>query len=96
MLALEEEYWVMKSRIGFLVNGDHSTSFYHTLVLARRRNKIVSLKNNNGEWICEEAKVANHIRQGFISSHTSSMECGYRRPWDIPNWQVRISQEDAN
>ena len=62
MLALKEEYWVMKSRIGFLVNGDHNTSFYHTSVLARRRNKIVSLKNNNGEWICEKAKVANHIR----------------------------------
>lgn len=63
MLALEEEYWVMKSRIGFLVNGDCNTSFYHTLVLARRRsNKIVRLKYNNGEWICEEVEVANHIR----------------------------------
>ena len=56
----------------------------------------MSLKNNNREWICDEAEVANHIRQRFISLYTSSMECGYHRPWDIPNWQVRISQEDAD
>lgn len=62
-----------------MVNATHP--FYHTSVLAKRRsNKIVRLKNNNGEWICEEAEVANHIRQGFISSYTSSMECGYNRP----------------
>ena len=64
LLCVEEEFWVMKSRIGYLVDGDHNTSFYHTSVLARcRKNKIVSLKNDNGEWITEEEEVANHIRQ---------------------------------
>lgn len=34
---LEEEFWVMKSRVEWMVNGDHNTSFYHTSTLARRK-----------------------------------------------------------
>lgn len=35
----EEEFWAMKSRITWLVDGDRNTSFYHTLALVHRRKK---------------------------------------------------------
>ena len=78
-----------------MVSKDHNTS-YHTSTLARRKqNKILSLQDSNGVWLTEATDVANHIREGFISLITSSMEIGYRRPWNIPNLPLQISEEDA-
>lgn len=34
---LEEEFWAMKARILWLVEGDRNTSFFHTSVLVHRR-----------------------------------------------------------
>lgn len=93
---LEEEFWVMKSRVEWMVNGDRNTSFYHTSTLARRkRNRIQTLQDSNGVWLTEAVDVANHIKEGFISLFTSSMEIGYRRPWTIPNWLVQIFEKEA-
>lgn len=79
-----------------MVNGDYNTSFYHTSTLARRKpNRILTLQDSNGVWLTKAADVANHIREGFISLFTFGMEIGYRRPWNIPNWPVQISEEDA-
>ena len=93
---LEEEFWAIKSRVEWMVNGDCNTSFYHTSTLARRkRNRILTLQDSNGVWLTKVADVANHIREGFISLFTSGIEIGYRRPWNIPNWPMQISEEDA-
>ena len=59
VLRIEEEFWIMKSRVEMLVNGDRNTSFYHTSIIAqKRRNKIVSLRDGNGYWISNEIDVA--------------------------------------
>ena len=49
---LEEEFWAMKSRITWLVEGDRNTSFYHSSALVcRRRNCITRMKDRAGNWI---------------------------------------------
>ena len=59
VLRIEEEFWIMKSRVEMLVNGDRNTSFYHTSIIAqKRRNKIVSPRDGNGYWIGNEIDVA--------------------------------------
>ena len=35
VLKLEEEYWAIKSRITWLVEGDRNITFYHTSTLVR-------------------------------------------------------------
>lgn len=37
VLKIEEEFWIMKSRVEVLVNGDRNTYFYHTSTIARKR-----------------------------------------------------------
>lgn len=43
---LEEEYWAMKVRTMWLVEGDRNTSFYHTSAFVRKRhNRILCIKD---------------------------------------------------
>ena len=37
VLNQEEEIWVLKSRVNWLVQGDRSTNFYHVSTLVRRK-----------------------------------------------------------
>lgn len=52
VIKLEEDFWLMKARILWLVEGDRNTAFYHTSALIRRRrNRILCLKDRVGNWI---------------------------------------------
>ena len=82
VLRIEEKFWIMKSRVEMLVNGDRNTSFYHTSIIAqRRRNKIVSLRDGNGYWIGNEIDVAEYIRSGFIALYSMGKVSSSRRTW---------------
>lgn len=59
-----------------MVDGDRNTTFYHTLVLTRRKkNRIAGLSDSTGNWISNEREVVDHIRQGFINLYATSMDC---------------------
>ena len=69
---IEEEFWAMKARILWLVEGDKNTSFYHTSALVRRkRNRIICMKDRMGNWLNGEIEIADFIRQGFLDLFTS-------------------------
>ena len=79
-LKLEEEFWALKSRVGWVVDGDRNTKFFHTSTIIRRRfNKILRLKNSVGEWLENSDIIRDHIQSAFIdlfsSSHTASIPC---------------------
>lgn len=62
----EEELWSLKSRVNWMVQGDRNTSFYHVSTLIRRkRNKILNLKDSQGEWINDLTAVMEHVRNSF-------------------------------
>jgi hypothetical protein len=67
ILKLEEELWALKFRVGWVVEGDRNTKFFHTSTIVRRRaNKIVRLRNSVGEWIIDSELIRLHIQQGFV------------------------------
>jgi hypothetical protein len=67
ILKLEEELWALKSRVGWVVEGDRNTKFFHTSTIVRRRaNKIVRLRNSVGEWIIHNELICLHIQQGLV------------------------------
>ena len=52
ILKQEEEFWSVKSRYNWLIQGDRNTKFFHISTLIRRkRNKISSLQDNQGNWV---------------------------------------------
>ncbi|KAB2600004.1 hypothetical protein D8674_010275 [Pyrus ussuriensis x Pyrus communis] len=48
----EESYWCQRSRVKWLREGDANTRFFHSSTIQRRRrNKIVKLRAENGNWV---------------------------------------------
>ena len=75
----EEEFWAMKSRITWLVEGDWNISFYHTSALVRRRrNRIPCMKDSVGNWIQGEREIAIYIRKGYSDLFTTSHRFAFR------------------
>lgn len=73
----EELFWLQKSSSEWICMGDMNTSYYHTKVLIRkRRNHIVKLQNNDGEWIEEETQLqqmAVEFYKHLYSIHGSTL-----------------------
>lgn len=77
VLDQEQELWALKSRINLIVQGECNASFFHPSILVRRkRNKIIAIKDKMGNWILEERDIATFIQKGFediyYSSHVAS------------------------
>ncbi|KAH1083864.1 hypothetical protein J1N35_023625 [Gossypium stocksii] len=58
VLHHEELLWHQKTMCDWLLLGDHNTKFFHMCTLQRRkRNRIMTLKNNLGEWILDKDRL---------------------------------------
>ncbi|CAN6568827.1 unnamed protein product [Malus baccata var. baccata] len=69
----EESYWQQRSRVQWLNDGDANTKFFHQSTLQRRRrNNVVTLKNNNGEWIDSPNLIRSLIDDHFMELFKSS------------------------
>lgn len=54
----EEVLWRQKSRIKWLREGERNTKFFHqAMIQHRQRNRILSMKNENGERIVEQEGI---------------------------------------
>jgi hypothetical protein len=96
VLQQEEEFWSVKSRYNWLIQGDRNTTFFHSSTLVRRkRNRILSIKDNMGNWIHLEADIATLVRKGFMDLFCTSMSSAPRSIWSINNWKACISEGDS-
>jgi len=76
VLDQKEELWALKSHVNWLIQGDQNMTFYHVSMLVRRkRNQIMAIKNVVGEWISEEHEVKDYVRNGFEDIYTTSFTC---------------------
>jgi hypothetical protein len=95
ILKLEEKFWALNSRVGWVLEGDRNTKFFHTSTIVRRRaNKIVRLKNSVGEWIIDNDLIRLHIQQGFVDLFSTS----HLHPpsgFCLPMWAPRVLDQEA-
>uniref|UniRef100_A0A2N9H5A8 CCHC-type domain-containing protein n=1 Tax=Fagus sylvatica TaxID=28930 RepID=A0A2N9H5A8_FAGSY len=95
VLRLEEDFWALKSRVGWVVEGDRNTKFFHTSTLVRRRfKKIVRLRNSVGEWITNSDLIRLHIQQGFVERFSSTHGHALN-DLCLPAWAPRVSDIEA-
>jgi len=51
------------SRVNWMIQYDRNMAFYHVSTLVRRkRNQIMAMKNDEGEWMNEERNIQEFIR----------------------------------
>ena len=96
ILQQEEEFWSVKSRYNWFIQGDKNTTFFHASTLVRRkRNRIFSLKDNMGNWVHLESKIAMLVRQGFMDLFCTSKVSAPHSLWSINNWNACLSAKDC-
>ena len=94
---LEEEFWAMKSRVLWLVEGDRNISFYHTVVLVRRRrNRILCMKDRMGNWINREREISEFIREGFSDLFTTGLTTSYLAKWSPLYWSTCLNKAEIS
>jgi ribonuclease HI len=97
ILDQEQEFWALKSRVNWLIDGDRNTKFFHISTLVRRRrNKILCLKDGSGYWCSQAHEVEDMVQLFFKSlfqtSHSSSLEAQDFLPTTI----INISSADSD
>ena len=93
----EEELWSVKSRYNWLIHWDRNMRFFHTSALIRRkRNRIVCLKDNQGNWVHDENEIVALIRNGFISLFFTRAVSAPRNALSLTTWPSFIDDEDVS
>ena len=90
---IKEEFWAIKARILWLVEGDRNTSFYHTSTLVhRKRNRIICMKDRMGSWLNGEIEIilSSKFCWTFSPRVRSAFFWLYGTP---PIWNTRLNTE---
>jgi hypothetical protein len=77
VVALEQEevQYMQRSRADWLLHGDQNTTFFHNFAKARRkRNSILSLKNENGAVLEGSEDLKPFIKDYFASLFSSEVQ----------------------
>jgi hypothetical protein len=74
VLKQEELMWHQRSRARWLYDGDRNTKYYHLKAVNRKRkNKIIMLRNNDGQWVEEDSSlrelVTNFYKELFTETN---------------------------
>jgi len=65
-LYQEECLWFQKSRNQWISDGDHNTKYYHSkTIVRRRRNTILTIRDNDGIWIDDPANLKALVRNFY-------------------------------
>ncbi|XP_061371034.1 uncharacterized protein LOC133313656 [Gastrolobium bilobum] len=88
----EEALWFQKARCNWIANGDRNTTFYHTTIIRRARNRISELKNDQGYMVKEESELILLIHSFFKKLFSEEDDC---RPWfnTTHTWHVLEDSE---
>ncbi|KAM1152337.1 hypothetical protein ACFX2J_034792 [Malus domestica] len=64
--AQEASFWHQRSRVKWLREGDLNTSFFHQSTLQRRRrNTILKLKAEDGQWVEHPSRIRQMVEDHF-------------------------------
>lgn len=72
ILRYEEIFWKQKYKIQWLNQSDSNTKFFHiSTKIRRRKNKILSLKDDVGNWMFDQNAIVGHISEYFQNLFTN-------------------------
>lgn len=78
ILIEQHNLWKQRAKVFWLKDGDSNTKFFHDSARKRRRNnKIVKLRNSEGNWVHEGQELRELMVEYFaylFKSYPGSME----------------------
>lgn len=81
ILKLKKVFWKLKSHITCLNQGDANKKFFHTSTLIKRKkNRILSLRDDNNNWISDQEIILSHTTSFFQNLFKTT----YRKSLSIP------------
>ena len=71
-LHRQETFWQEKARVGWHLNGDRNTKYFHRVTKIKNKTKIISNIRNNDEIISDPMRMTEHIVSYYKSLFFSS------------------------
>ncbi|XP_072064218.1 uncharacterized protein [Arachis hypogaea] len=73
ILIQEEVMWFQKSSCKWIEFGNRNTKFFHGTTLARRRrNKVESLQDSDGNWVSDKTVLENMASNFYINLYSNN------------------------
>ncbi|XP_021770438.1 uncharacterized protein LOC110734577 [Chenopodium quinoa] len=77
LYKLEESYWHARARVNELRDGDKNTKYFHHKASQRKaHNRIVKLKDDNGDWFENQVDIERLIEAYFARIFATSAPMG--------------------
>ncbi|KAF7827642.1 reverse transcriptase [Senna tora] len=93
ILNQEETLWYQKVRCAWIKDGDRNTKYYHTKAInRRRRNKILMLKKENGEWEENLEEVKGIVVKFFKDLFNEENVVGQQQETEI-RWPIMEARD---
>ncbi|XP_027184167.1 uncharacterized protein LOC113782475 [Coffea eugenioides] len=71
-LVIEEGFWRQKARVKWLLDGDRSSKYFHSLVTEKRRRAVIHrVRKTNGKWIEGEPQIGDTAVRFFQELFTA-------------------------
>ena len=94
MLNQIETFWLQKSRVEAIRDGDRNTRFYHLSTIVRRRvNRIEALQDVNGNWYLETEGVKHMVRDYVLRLYTDDND--QYRPYTLPSGRFPLLEPEV-
>ncbi|XP_026377942.1 uncharacterized protein LOC113272303 [Papaver somniferum] len=67
----DKMFWQQRNKSKWIPSTDKNTQVFHVSVIHRRsKNKIIALKQDDGEWISDNEQIKNHLLTHFQNVFT--------------------------
>ncbi|XP_061353952.1 uncharacterized protein LOC133298637 [Gastrolobium bilobum] len=75
ILIREEITWFQRSRCDWFQFGDKNTEYFHSITVSRRRrNRIITIMDEDGRWIADSQDLINHATEIFRNLYAAEEE----------------------
>jgi hypothetical protein len=96
LLYREEMLWLQRARVDWLREGDRNTKFFHQKATWRaRKNRIRKLKEAQGVWVEDQARMKEMVNEYFQELYTKDPQVSPVQVCDLFEQQITVEMNES-